>query len=370
MTPLAIGQPAPSGTGQLDAVSCATAKRCWAVGVAGPNAAPPGGATVIVATKDGGTTWEAEHVTGGSTPQLSGVSCPTPTQCMAVGTTGASLPGSGVVVVTADAGAMWAPASAPSTALTVISVSCASAANCTAIVSQGTVIWAAHSADFGQSWQQEGNLPASFVAGNDLFCMGDTCLVPGYIPTGDGHGGGALALSTDGGQTWTQASTPSGIGVLRSASCTSPASCLAAGTTTTTVSDVVPAKGQLLASTDGGHTWVSATSPAAVDDVYAIACPSAQQCAIVGTKWFGFPAVAMGAVAQSVNGGRTFKASPGAYVPITLAALACPSTTHCVAVGGDTVARLTLLQPTQRPGTTSGSASPRTTSSSTATSSS
>jgi len=325
--------------------------------VAGPNVAPPGGATVIIATKNAGTTWTAEHVSGGATPQLSGISCPSVIQCMAVGTTGASLPGSGVVVVTADGGATWAAASAPASALAVTSVSCAGPADCTAIVSQGTVTWSAHSADFGQTWQQEGDLPGSFVAGHDLLCATGTCLVAGYVPVGSGHGQGALALSPDDGQTWAQASTPSGIGVLQSVACPSATLCLAAGTTTTTVSDVVPAKGQLLQSTDGGHTWATATGPAAVDDAYGIACPSAQQCAIVGTKWYGFPAIAMGALAQSVNGGVTFKSSPSAYAPITLAALACPTTTACVAVGGDTVVRLTLLQPKHHAGASGSTAS-------------
>ena len=65
----------------------------------------------------------------------------------------------------------------------------------------------------------------------------------------------------------------------------------------------------------------SAHGPTAVDDVYGLACPSAEQCAMVGTKWIGFPAIALGAVAQSVNGGATFKSSPLAYVPITLTAV-------------------------------------------------
>ena len=89
--------------------------------------------------------------------------------------------------------------------------------------------------------------------------------------------------------------------------------------------------------------------PLPVDDVFGVACPSATQCAMVGTKWVGFPAVATGAVAQSVNGGVTFRASTAAYIPITLTALSCPTTLGCVAVGGDTVARLTLLTPKRRP---------------------
>jgi BNR/Asp-box repeat len=353
-TPLAVGQPAPGGTGQLGAVSCADATRCWAVGVAGPNTAPAGGATVIVATKNGGTTWKAQHLTGGATPQLSGISCPTRLACMAVGTNGASVPGSGVVVTTEDGGVTWSPASAPASALTVAAVTCSDTSDCTALVSQGTVMWSAHSADFGQTWQPEGNLPSLFVASDDLVCStGGACLVPGYVPTANSHGAGAVALSTNGGQTWALATLPAGIGVLQSIACPTPSDCLAAGTTATTVSDVVPAKGELLYSIDGGQTWALGQGPSAVDDVYGLACPSADQCTMVGTKWIGFPAIALGAVAQSVNGGTTFKNSPLSYVPITLTAVTCPSASACVAVGGDTLARITLLQPMRTAHTTS-----------------
>jgi photosystem II stability/assembly factor-like uncharacterized protein len=343
---LAVGQPAPSGTSQLGALSCATDRRCWAVGIAGPNAAPSSVATVIDATTDGGRTWKAQRVAGGSTPQLSGVSCPTATECMAVGSNGASLPGSGVVITTSDAGATWSPAAAPQNALVVSSVTCASPTDCTAIVSDGTSTWSAHSPDFGQSWQQEGTLPAGFLPGNDITCVaGGICLDAGYVPTTNSHGQGAVAVSADGGQTWAQASVPAGTGVLQSTACLSPSACLAAGTTGTTVSDVVPAKGELLRSTDGGHTWVVSSSTPPVDDVYGLACPSEDQCAMVGTSWVGFPAVGTGGVAESTDGGQTFRSAPTSYVPITLTAVACPSVSRCFAVGGNTVARLTLRKP-------------------------
>ena len=41
--------------------------------------------------------------------------------------------------------------------------------------------------------------------------------------------------------------------------------------------------------------------------------------------------------------------SSSAYVPISLTAVSCPTTTACVAVGGDTVARLTLIAPKAAP---------------------
>lgn len=73
--------------------------------------------------------------------------------------------------------------------------------------------------------------------------------------------------------------------------------------------------------------------------------PDRELCALVGANWSGNPAVASGAVAQSRDGGATFSLSSAAYAPITMTAVACPSRAACVAVGGDVVARITLVQP-------------------------
>jgi hypothetical protein len=62
----------------------------------------------------------------------------------------------------------------------------------------------------------------------------------------------------------------------------------------------------------------------------------------------GFPAIATGAVAESRNGAQTFRTASAAYVPITLTALSCAGTDACIAVGGSTLARITLLQPPVR----------------------
>jgi photosystem II stability/assembly factor-like uncharacterized protein len=337
------GEPAPGLVGELGAVACADSQRCWAVGVPGPNATMPAGdSTVIIATTNGGATWSAQKVAGGYTPELSGIACPTKTDCLAVGSNGSS---SGVVVVTHDGGAHWASATTPTSAIAVESLLCDGLSECTALVSNGITVWSARTTDFGQTWTQLGNLPPSFVADGALSCVsGGACLVPGYTPTSAGHGQGALAVSSDGGQTWASATVPSGTGVLQVAECPTTSLCLASGSTSTTVSDVSAAQGELLQSADGGMTWSAAAAPP-IDDAYGMACPTAQLCALVGANWSGSPAVASGAVAQSHDGGSAFSISSAAYAPITLTAVACPSKAACVAVGGDVVARITLVQP-------------------------
>ena len=252
-------------------------------------------------------------------------------------------------MATTNAGATWNPVAIPNGALTVMSVSCSSVTQCLAIVNDGSLVWSATSTNFGQAWQREGNMPSPFMAGDDLSCAaGGPCLVAGYVPTGTGTGEGAVALSADHGQTWALASVPNGIGVLRSATCASTSDCLAAGSTSSSVNNVVPAKGVLLGSADGGHTWQPMTGSPPVADVFDIECPSATVCAMVGTVWKGTPAVGTGAVAQSGDAGSTFHLSSAAYVPLTLTALSCPSATTCFAAGGDSLARVTVAPPRPR----------------------
>jgi hypothetical protein len=265
---------------------------------------------------------------------------------MAVGSTGSD-PGTAVVLTTHDGGSKWTQAAPPTGAIAVNSVQCTTAANCTVVASDGTATWSAASVNFGVSWQQEGNLPAGLEGALTLSCaVGGTCLVSGFTPTTPGHGQGGLAISTDGGKTWVAATVPDGVGRLQSATCVSSiGNCLAVGTTSTTVSDVVPAKGLLIVSADGGHTWTASPTTPPVDDIFGVDCPTVTTCAMVGTNWRGAPAVGTGAVAESTSAGATFTASTTAYAPLALTALTCPTAVLCVAAGGDTVARIALPPP-------------------------
>jgi photosystem II stability/assembly factor-like uncharacterized protein len=261
---------------------------------------------------------------------------------MAVGSAGVGS-STAAVLTTEDGGAHWTQASTPAGAIVVTGVDCLDAVSCTAIADDGTAFWSAVSTDFGRSWQREGDLPAAVEDPGELSCALDgTCLVTGFTPTAAGHGQGAIATSSDGGATWAASQVPTGTGLLQSAVCATSTSCLAGGTTSTTVSALIPAKGALLQSDDDGRTWTASVGIPTVDDIFAIDCPSSRVCVAVGTDWVGTPAVGTGAVARSSDGGSSFTAVRTEYTPVALTALACPTPGNCVAVGGDTVARITL----------------------------
>ena len=133
-----------------------------------------------------------------------------------------------------------------------------------------------------------------------------------------------MSVSSDGGQTWTLATDPAGLGVLQSAACLNATDCVAAGTTTTTVSDVVPAKGELLRSADGGHSWVPSGFRPAGGRRLQRRLPIGPDMHHRGDE-VGRPARHRHrSSGQSLNGGLTFSASSSAYVPIALTALVVP----------------------------------------------
>jgi photosystem II stability/assembly factor-like uncharacterized protein len=336
----AVGQPAPMGTGALTSVSCADADHCWAVGDAGPDAP-----TVITATVNGGLSWEAQHLALATPPDLSGISCVTRSRCMAVGSTG-SASTTGLVLTTVDAGASWEQAAIPTGSYGLIAVACSTLDNCTALVNSGVILQSAQTSDFGRTWQTDGNLPGGLQGAGDLTCtVTGSCLVAGFSTTTTGHGQGAIAVSADGGHTWVTADVPAGSGLLHDVACPTASTCLAVGTGSTTLSDIDEAKGELLDSVDGGKKWARSPTTPPVDDSYGIACPVDGVCAMVGTRWVGSPPLATGAVALRKSHGRVFTEAKSAYIPLTLTALSCPTDAGCMAVGGDTLARITLPAP-------------------------
>src|SRR6202041_1285737 len=90
-----------SGLGTFSSVSCPTASRCEAIGGRGSPAIVGG---LILSSTDGGATWAIQY----SPPpadQLIAITCPTTSNCIAVG--------DNTLLSTADGGATWIKRSPP-----------------------------------------------------------------------------------------------------------------------------------------------------------------------------------------------------------------------------------------------------------------
>jgi hypothetical protein len=132
-----VPTPTPSGepSGQLNAVSCASASDCWAVGYA----STVGGTPLTLIEQDTGSGWKlisSPNAPGAGEPSaLDGVSCATPDSCWAVGTSGAS--NAWYALIEEDTGSGWTIVPSPTVSVgsggwldALAAVSCASGGDC------------------------------------------------------------------------------------------------------------------------------------------------------------------------------------------------------------------------------------------------
>lgn len=332
----ATGQPAPTGTAALSGVSCASALLCWSVGT---GSTPDGtGVGTIDTSRNGGETWSPQVVPAGVV-SLAAISCPTALHCLAAGA-GAT---TGAVVSTKNGGSTWVLEHAPPGSVDVTGVQCSPAGGCLALSTDGSLYSSASSNDYGQTWMTGGDLPATLAGAGGLSCEGtQQCLVAGYTPSTPGQGSGALASSTDGGATWTSVTLPPGVGLLHGVDCDREA-CVAVGTTATNATVVVPGKGVILDSVDGGTTWTAEPHSTAVDDAFGVSCTARRVCVIVGTVWIPVsPPTPVGSVITSDDGGTTWRPAKLHYLPQNVLAVDCASAATCVAAGTNVLAHVAL----------------------------
>jgi hypothetical protein len=248
----------PAGTPALVAVACPDTSHCVALGQA----------TTAVST-DGGLTWTTQVVGDPSTTTLLGVTCTSPTTCLAVGFIHGSAPPTGRILRSADGGATWTDAQIPPGAWPLGAVACSTARRCAAI-GTGFVT----SDDGGQTWQ-DAPVDGGTQGLTAVACPSASfCLAIGPYPQC------ATAVSTDGGATWTDVAWPSGTGPLGSIACVAPSNCLVAdgsslpGNTATTI----------YAGSDGGATWTPIAGPGPLTSINGIAWSSLSHCVVVGTE--------------------------------------------------------------------------------------
>jgi hypothetical protein len=197
------------------------------------------------------------------------------------------------------------------------------------------------------------------VPGNGAF-NALTCPKTGTCVAVGADAQGQAAVSTsEGDGSWTKRTLPSNAGPLQAVSCSSTTHCVAVGrgailsshtgggqwqlhrppANTTLLGDTCASAsnclavgiepdlsgayaGVILRSTDGGNSWKWANLPPNAPEVGAVACPTTTRCIAVGAT-----------VLTSDDGGATWQQRGVTGGVVELQSIACSSATHCVAVG-------------------------------------
>jgi hypothetical protein len=274
----------------LTGLDCVNANTCVTFAESPGSTAwpPPAGDYLFVRTDDGGQSWNALPVPGPLPREFvfSDVSCTTPTSCVAVGA---------------------APGPSTFTSLSMVTT------------------------DGGRSWSQS-ELPVGFVAIGVRCFVSASCLATGW--TGPESAQGAALYSPDGGSTWLPATMPTGIGRLGSVSCGDPSDCLVTATSTRTPVGVASSPNVLLATTDGGKTWMTvAAGGLPLPLVLGVSCATASYCWVSGAVMPSVSLQALLAVTQNEGQSwQTVPVSPSLDIG-AVPAVSCPDMTTCFALG-------------------------------------
>ena len=223
------GRAVTVGSGaDLAGVSCPTARNCYAVG----EYTTKGGAFLPLTEHWNGSGWsrQAAPAPSGTTfGQLNAVSCPTAKFCVAAGTDGN---GELIERLSASGWSKATPKSAPSAML--FGVSCASASSCLAVGSSLTTFggsvgqrwngrtWSAFSTPVPRGAQNAGLQSVSCVSASRCLAVGDSTISKVYADAWNGSGWHLVGVPTTGGH----------IGAFGAVDCVTAANCVAlAGTT-------------------------------------------------------------------------------------------------------------------------------------------
>ena len=173
-----------------NAVACPSANICYATG--------SGSDSGILATTDGGASWTSQPVPPG-TVNLTSISCPTISTCLAGGGHGGSGNAS-FLIATYDSGATWVSLEAPGV-YDVTGLACPSALICYAAMSgPGAVL---STTDGGATWTDT-SLPGSW----DLTGIACPTVTDCHIVGSDPNGAASVSVTTDRGATWVNQPLP------------------------------------------------------------------------------------------------------------------------------------------------------------------
>ena len=308
-------------------ISCPSTTFCAAVGnnggiCLGPPINTCNEAAVIATTTDGGTTWTTQNP-GGPGDSFSAVSCPSTSECTAVGRGQAATSGFAYTDLFSGTCSMGPGCDQPISIGSAFSgVSCPSTTMCIAVGQDEVAIATAGET----SWTaQVANSLNSFESLRSVSCASTSnCMGAGGS---DADGPPTIMSTTDGGATWaTVFSFPNSVEKLAAISCPSQSVCTAVGQ----ANGAIGTPGPVVHTTDGGSTWTSQTLPAGVGPLSGVASASTSVCEAVGQTQAATGAV----IVATTDGGATWQSQSVPPGVSALYQLSCPSTTVCTAVGG------------------------------------
>jgi len=297
----------PSQLNELIAVSCSSASACTAVG----NDENSSGSSAL-AERWNGSSWalqSAVNPPGDASVLLDGVSCPSATYCVAVGSNGGG--STGTAVAESWNGSTWTAMSPVSPAgATLSAVSCTSASNCWAVGWATGISMAEHWN--GTVWTAQ---TLSTTRGSLLRTV--SCVSASYCMAL-----GAPSFKWNG-STWTAQTSPPSM-VSYSVSCTAATFCQAVGSFGSDAED----------QSWNGSTWTVQTFPSPSESVlFGVSCAVSSSCIAVGetvTSTLDFP------LADHWNGSTwtaTSTPSPSGAEAALFQGVSCPSSTDCTATG-------------------------------------
>ena len=323
-------------------LACPTTTTCYA-----DNLQPGdlGSHSNIEVTHDGGNSWQQSNLPvtlSDATP----LSCVDAETCA---TLGIDPSGNATFLETSDGGGTWASLAGPSQLTSPIGVTvlaCTTAESCVAVASdpadQSGAALAFVTNDGGATWT-DSVLPIDFVP-TGLQCVSDElCVASGFSQLPDGSSTippGTVLYSSDDGATWAAASVPPGLGPLGKVSCADSTDCVAS------FFGDDGSSSRILLSTDGGQSWSEAAAsglPAAF--VTGLSCPATAECWAAGmvrvgsggSDGSGGPIAvklgpgAEGIVASSSDDGQTWQVQQLPRGVLVVLDITCPSDTSCYA---------------------------------------
>jgi hypothetical protein len=320
-------------------VACTSAAACTAVGIIFNSSSAPG---TLVETSSG-TTWSIKSSPDPSTGynDLNGISCPSVSDCVAVGQYDDNGSGDDAALVQSWNGSSWSNAeegvNPGGNGDELEGSSCISQTNCTAVgeYDSGSDMETLIETWNGSSWSSVPS-PNPNPSSDSSVLYGVSCTSSTFcVAVGDYESSGVTdtLIETWNGTSWSMVSSPddsSTVNSLEAVSCTSSTFCVAVGYEDYPTPEPTP-----LIDTWNGSSWSATSAPIPTSNksyLYGVSCTSTTSCEAVGDYVYGTTPETLVEKWNGSSWSPPLSPNPSSTYNF-LASVSCVSSTSCKAVG-------------------------------------